>query len=319
MKIFNFFLLLFFTSQTSVLAQDFNKDIANYYLNKNLAELAIVDSNYIEASEYYKIAFSKSILFSADLWNAYLISFYQNDTIFTQKYYNSLVLHGYSKKFFIGSLNYYQLDSLLVQPFYLYISRTYDSLWNIAISTEMPSKAKKLDEIFNLDQQGRIYKDVDNITIKENQHILDTDDSTRKLFFLYCKEYGFPNFSQVGLFEKRVRQPTATGLPFLLYWHQVFKQNPKLDDLYYNAALNGDIPADQYATTIDRRKIKYFMILRDLETLNPAEIKLINEERAKIYLESINDYRKKIEFQLNHKQFHFVNISAIAYNFSKPK
>lgn len=310
-------ILLFLTAilfSTHVNAQHYNKKVALYYQYKNKAELAIIDSNYLQANQFYQQAFALKFPFPTDLNNAFIVSYMTQDSVLAQKYYNNLVLHGWKKEHMEKSK--YFFDQIIKQPFYLYLSRNYDSLWDLAIHSEMPIRAKEMDSIHAIDQAAR--SNGENMTDKAYfEQIKKGDQKAIVLFLQHIQKHGFPNFNQIGFYDGIGMHPFAPGTPFIMYWHQRGPSN-FLESLFYNAVMNGDLIADQYAITADKAKERYYMVLPKFEHLDSAQIKsklaVINKERAKIYLESIEDYSRKLVFQAKNKQFYFVNFFTFAFN-----
>lgn len=295
-------------------AQQYNKKVALYYQYKHKAENAIMDSNYLQANHFYQQAFVQKSPFPIDLNNALIVSYMTQDTALSQEYYNMFVLHGWKKEHMEGDNQFF--GKIVNQPFYIYLSRNYDSLWNIAIHSEMPIRAKELDSIAAIDKAAR--SNGENMNDKEYfEQILKGDTKAIALFLQHIQKYGFPNFNQVGLFDGLGMHPFAPGTPFIIFWHQR-GQNNILNSFFKSATMNGDFIADQYAITADQAKEKYYMVLPKFKDLDSTQIKSnlaeINKERAKIYLESIEDYSRKLKFQQKHPQFYFVNFFTYAFN-----
>ncbi|RYE58302.1 MAG: hypothetical protein EOP48_03820, partial [Sphingobacteriales bacterium] len=190
--------------------------VENYYLNKNKAEIFLVDSSYAEGLVYYKKAFSFKSPDFLDLYNALVMAYRLKDTAASKAYFDRLAFHGLNKeKFERVKLGLLAKDD----PFYKEISKDYDSLYKAGSRTSMFTYAKIMDSLSAVDQAVRKFKAFN--PTEEEKNVLLHADSTNLLFLQhYIADHGFPSYDQVGTFEESLEgwSHSTTGLWFLL-WH----------------------------------------------------------------------------------------------------
>jgi len=319
------FFFLFFGLLTA--AKGFNQRVAQYYLSKNKAELSIVNGHYGDALKQYKHAFRLHAPLARDLFNAFVVAYYEKDTAAAQSYYNGLVLHGYEKRYFEGLAGYNDfVTQILKDPFYAYLSRPYDSLLAVLKRSDLPVKAAILDSIMEIDQNTRLRGYEDGMNRKSYRDSLaETDHIAIRALIGYCRQYGFPGFDQVGLCEKRVKQPMNLGTFYSVFWHQR-GHNKTLDAIARTAVMNGAFEAQDYAVIADQYNNRYDTVLPEnyaslgfrLPAGAPIDEVRVNRDRAAIYLESLADYRKKMAFQKKDNRFYLVNMFAYGFNNGQP-
>lgn len=188
------------------------------------------------------------------------------------------------------------------------ISKDYDSISAAAKLSERRSLAILLNEIMEADQSVRYQAD------KSKRPAIDSLNVEKLASFI--ERYGFPSFQKTGFFEQSRRGPMMPGTVWQIMWHLRGKET-KLDDILLRAVLNGDFPPQDYAVLMDQKGQHYYSALPK-DGLKGIDKMEINEERAKIYLDQIDLYEEKLNFQLNDKRFVIIQFMAFALNFAKP-
>jgi hypothetical protein len=263
--------------------------VKEYYKYINCAELAIIDSNYEAAGNYYHTAFTFKYPNGKDLYNAFLIAYYRTDSLSAKKYFNELAYKGMSKSTF--------LDTLANYPFYHFISAQYDSCYYAGSKSKMALLGAILIDIFKSDQLVR-QKSL------ENPEGLDEDD-IRKMEITdslnvarlkkYILTYGFPSFEQKGFWDG-----SSVGMEGPL-WYVLWHNRPyatTIDSLAKEAVLDGSFRPDDWGSIImarlDADSYNYHMKLwKPLPS--EKEVSAINKSRSTIYLEALEDYHKKFD------------------------
>ena len=178
-----------------------------------------------------------------------------------------------------------------------------------------PIKGKDLDSISDL--ANAVRQNVDKMAKEEyNKQLTEGNKKAIALFKQYIHKYSFQNFDQVSFFERRGMHPFSATKPSFLFWHRRGSINI-LDTLFHKEVMNGNFIADQYASTADQNKERYYMILPKSKYLDSMEIKTklaeINKERATIYLESIENYSKKLAFQAKKSRILFCKFLYLCF------
>lgn len=275
--------------------------IRAYYEVINNAELSIIDSNYRDASELYTKAFVLKYPNGKDLYNAFMVSYLLQDTSQARKYLIQLAQKGLKKQFILHN------GSALETSFFNYLSKDYDSIYNNFQTIKTSRKIVALDSLGFIDQI--ILKPDTNLSAAEIKQLqFQNLDRLRKWIVMN----GFPSFTNTGFYENFNSSPRTLPTDWFLLWH-VRPLTTSLDSIYINAVLDGNLRPDLYALIIDQRGEHYWSLLpKDFkESINRYKI---NEARKQIYLESIDDYIKKIKFSFHNKDFVFLNIFSILLN-----
>lgn len=260
--------------------------VREYYVFINKAELAILDTKYQLAGQYYKNAFLLKYPNGKDLYNAFVTAFYNRDTTFAIRYLNDLAYHGL--------IEGYIHDSVTNCDFYKYIATAYDSCYHAGAESFMPVLGKRLHNIFEDDKKVR----TDDVSPEHMKQVMHVDSMNRMEMKQYIEENGFPSFEQKGFWDES--SPSLPGPLLYILWHARFDPTV-LDTSIQQALWNGDLGNDDWASTMmEREGIQslYHIKLWEDEGLNlsPAETERINKNRAVMYLESLEDYRKKYAY-----------------------
>jgi len=278
--------------------------IKEYYEIINNAELSIIDSNYRNASKLYAKAFALKYPNGKDLYNGFMVSYFLQDTFQSKKYLIQLAQNGLKKQFILHN------GRALETPFFNYLSKDYDSIYNNFQTIKASRKIIALDSLGFIDQM--ILKSDTNLSAAEIKHLQFQNLDRLKN---WITKNGFPSFKNTGFYEDYNPSPRTLPTDWYLLWH-VRPSATQLDDTYKNAVLAGDFRPDLYALIIDQRGEHYWTLLpRDFkESINKYKI---NDARKQIYLESIDDYIEKIKFSFHNKDFIFLNIFSILLNKDK--
>lgn len=304
-KITAFFLLLFLNNY--VYAKVRIKDLGKYYYNINLAELAIVDSNLSSAQEYYTKAFNTSYSFPVDIYNAFRVSYSQRDTVSSMKYFKELALLGQN-----SNKLYKYINDTASESYFNYITKGYNSIRSGVLKSQKPFLAKKLDAIYNIDQNCRTGPPKDDSTLNI------CDKEVWRQLYLYIDSFGFPSSQKVGIMEEGIIQAPNFGIFDLALWHQRGIINFKIYNLAYNAVMNGEYETERFAVYADYPSEKYCVFLPN-HPISKEELKEIDKRRKELYLEPLMDYYKKLKYQTKMKDnmiYHLVYIWAWAYNYT---
>lgn len=284
----------------------FNKRVAQYYKFKNLAEVCIIDSAYQDAAAYYKKAFLFKYPNDRDLYNAFAVVYLMHDSTDAKLYINRIIINGQTKdKFEMGRF----VRTVKGEPFYSWLIKDYDSLKKVADTGSQKRLATWYDAIIDEDQNIRFkFPPQSKPTKAQVLELLSVDSANIKNTIALIDKYGFPSYERVGLFEK-VREGYINGYGsiWLLLWHSK-KSNLSLNNAVEKAVMNGEYPADEFSLILDMQADSsvYFSVLP--RKVNDSgqyifqplpDTRLINERRASLYLELVEDYIRKLEYDNN--------------------
>jgi hypothetical protein len=294
--------------------------VKSYYEFKNQAEMQIIDSNYGQSLMLYKKAFQYKKPNAFDLYNAMVVSYFLKDSLMAKFTFNQLAAHGLEKdKFEISSY----FSNVKEEPTYKWITNQYDSLYAVALSSELPVNAKILDSILDADQRVRKIK---KPTAELKFGIISTDISNLKFLKEYIQKHGFLGYDMVGSFEK-VNEGWFHGLGTLWFvlWH-TRNISKILNPILLKAVKNGEYNPDEYALIVDMQNpvsVYYNVLPRTIDkdkksTFLPiANSSEINKKRAEIFLDKVENYKKKLLYQNEHGSiFRFAPGWAFNCNFS---
>ena len=296
-----------------------SEKVKAYYKNVFSAEDSIIIGKYSEASKLYNKAFSLIKPFCNDLKNAVFAEIYgKRDSVLILKYLYHVVNFNCDTEFLSNSI----IKNL---PFYNYL-------------------------VGNLNKKHVVQNKINNtldIILKDDQHIRD---SCRKVFgadfyepplakkrIMYIDSlnllkiqdildnYNIDSINKNGLFAMNI---------VILHnnaWHRL-NILYKIKDL----VLKGKFDARVYAELICRlpesyeRKDTYkkFELYKDYglsknyvigkymftEMYDDSTLKEVNNDRRGIFLESFENYIKKLQWQYNQKLFHFSTMSIFAFS-----
>jgi hypothetical protein len=304
--------------------------LKKYYSCINSAELSIVDSNYIKAGKYYDSAFvQKSSPFAVDLYNASVCAakLKQNETCYLLL--TKLIDKGYKinclpKQGVFNDLFKTQWGEKLIDyakhvriKYNIKLRKTLDSMYNTYQSF--------LDKVYYREKPYSYYADTIKKTGESNivslykfidkygfpsEDLIGIDSSLTKQQYWFIiwnqtKNYNKFNFTKIltkALEEGKIETHTANDLIVQNFGHDLYHSqagglvkyiyNPFDDGNYYKSKMN-----------TDRISWGYYSI-------SEQEEKEYNQERQKIGLESISEFRVKQLFCIRNKEFYFSKSSA---------
>lgn len=298
-------LTIFMLIINTTYCQSNNSNVRIYYQLINNAELSILNKDFALASKYYDKSFKLKFPNGKDLYNAFLVAYYNLDSIRARKHYNQLAYMGLGKHVFRDTNRNYS--------FYKYVSNDYDSFYNSGAISEMPVYGMKLKSILERDQQVRKPGMNNPNLLKDpvySMQVKQVDSTNIEDLKVYINTYGFPSFKQVGFWDGTA--PNNPGTLWKVLWHyRPYDSN--IDSLVIKAVLEGNFRPDDWATIISTRTnaetYQYHMkVWNEVRPLSKKELQKINQSRAKIYLESLSDYSRKWKVaqelqELSHTQF----------------
>ena len=296
---------------------DYRKD---YYSQINKAELAITERRYSIAVSNYKEAFSKvPNVFAKDLFNAAICATLNNDQDLAINFCRELLLKGTEITFILSQKIFRSLES---NASWQYLLEEYPALRRRYLLTVNLPIRKEIELMWARDQYFRI-KPNGLLVYKDTISSIDQENITKLKEII--KKYNFPGEDLIGV-DNPVSAP-----PFhsILYHHcqskgsNLSKGLADFQDFLLDAVRLGKLSPHRYATYADIQgrpiygNTAFYRIgkggeLRYLK-LAKREIKKINKRRINIGLEPLGDYRKKVLFSLEEKNFIFdFNDSIIA-------
>ena len=278
-----------------------------YFNNVNKAELAIIDSNYQGACEYYKKAFKYlQEPFGKDIHNFLLAGLYANDTLALQMCYPKFVERKYK---YIAYTN----ERSKLSPYLQYLF-------------ENSNIKSKIDTMF--------VKIIDSL-VKEDQTVRRGSCTANDLFNIDSinmkRLVDYMNNNHIFLDEKIIGNnkncPFFEPYCWLILWHYSRTadniQNP-VNLNFREKVIQGELRPEYYAVLCDYNQygfngswseIRYGTNTQLLKNKNndirvsipdyTKDLKKLNKERKKIYLCSYEDYLKKLEFERKNMEFTF--------------
>lgn len=280
--------------------QNDDPNIRLYYQQINKAELAIVDTQYRSALAHYDTAFQDKGPNGKDIYNAFLLSFYERDTLLADQYFSLLAVNGYKKTYF--------KDSILQSGFYAYVSRNYDSLYDVGKRSPKYELAQYLNRFEKKDQ------DIRKQEARDDNAIRAVDLQNRDSLVWFNNTYGFPGFVTVGFFEDEGNSAAFSGTFWMVMWHRrpISKEDR---DMMLKEVKKGNFRPDDYSILVDdnAHRALYGSFLPK-KGYNQNQRKEINRHRAEIYLESLEDFEKKLTYSFKRKDFVFYNIFYKPFN-----
>ena len=278
------------------------EDLQYYYKYINKAELSICNNNYAKALKLYAKAFSKKeIVFDKDYHNAFLCSYYLQDTALMKNYFFKLRQRACDFTDFTN-----RLDSTQKQNFYLF----YNKYKDVEPITDK-SYNHFLDSLFKEDQEVRSRNY--NLPYAQRIELIRSADSANFLGLVYLQnKYGFMNPSNVNFY--------TPAKDFMIMLHalccfdttianQAFQH---LTTVYKKAVIDGKFNAFQYADLFDRstentilseiyhKQRIYKLSVNDIDDTLYIPIydneKEINHLRQQIYIEPLANTRVKVAY-----------------------
>lgn len=283
-------MVIFFITPSVSFGQNRTVDVKSYYEFINKAELAIIDSQYNIAEGCYQKAFELKYPNDKDLSNAFLVSYALRNTKRAKKYIDDLCYKGWNAGYVKDIM------SLPDTAFFNTISKNCDSFCKAGKSKDIYEKVSILYSIFKEDQ--RVRKDDFTDTLEA----IKVDNENMEHLGQYIDKYGFPSFEQKGWWlTPEACFNDAYYSTWIVIWHERELTRTPLDKKIEAAVLAGDFRPDYWeAAQLYRPDAvkRYHMRLSDADSsLTTAEIAEINKNRASIYLESLQDFRKKYDAQ----------------------
>lgn len=285
-----------------------NENLKKYYELVNLAELSIVDNRLPDAQKYYQEAFSTPYRFPKDIYNALRVSFNMEDTSESIGYFNELARHGLKFEYFSSGFNLVY-DSV-VSDFYKFISSSHDSIHGIVTQTKMAELAMRVDEFKDQDQNCR--RGADTLIP------LQVCDSLLQLDILsFIDSFGFPGYETIGIMERDRYQPFMEGAFDLMMFHQRGVPDNEFLNKMWGFVETGELDARTYALRYFCAPCDYYHINIPIDPITESDLQICNKKRSKIYLEPLEDYFKKIEFQrAAKKKTEYVLVGTFSYLFN---
>lgn len=282
--------------------------VRRYYEEKNKAEVYIMNTTqatmfYTEALDAYKKAFGYKTPNRLDIYNALIVAYLLEDSITAKSYFNQMAFHGLNKERleeYEGSFGYYAKSH---GDFYKWLSSDYDSLYKVALNSSISKYAHVMDSLLQADQSVR---KSNHLNDEEVQRLLYIDSTNLSFLKNYIKEYGFPSYDRVGLFESCYDgNIQGVGPLWFMLWH-TRHTSKMLNETLLEAARRGEFDPDEYALIIDLQapeSIYYNALPREIgkdgkmNFLPVPNEKMINEKRASIYLDPVDVLKRKLIFQ----------------------
>lgn len=284
-----------------------------YYNIVNKAELAICDSNFEQAARYYKEAFTinPSKPFSKDLSNAFFAVMDTRDFETSEKYLKQLLKRGIGAAYIERTKDYYKGESLE------HINAVLSKYPNDTIKKN-PMVAQ-IHEMVQWDQDVRNYF----YELNNGRYMVDStftvDDINSKALLKLFKEKGFPNENVLGSNAWQNYNPNVAPEYDLIILHNTGaamgrRSGHIFDTILYRAVMNLDYHPRWFGEVV-QKTVSAPWFKYDGVTLNfPITIsgcfykniiypeyydevseKKINTERAKIGLETLDEFRRKLE------------------------
>ena len=318
------FLVLFHTSVHST--------ITPYYALINKAELSICDHDLITANDYYKQAFRLlPAPFSKDYHNAIICAMETNQTALARKYLKRLLSRGCTQEYL--QLLFRSIDT--VNPgknYYLLKGLRNDTL-------KRNAAASFINNIIKQDQDLRRWSKT-KYTGDINQQAIDTlrlaDAAHILALSRYFKQHGIPGEDVLGNWQGHVI--FAPGYDIVIQHAAQFcigERTAIFKQLYeavqrgqFHPAWFAQLASFSYETCNDSlwvygrdTLLLPFSTVAGLTVYKEqlvtayypqAQEKRMNRARAMIGLESLDEYRKKAEFQYYGKRYIFISGAAFS-------
>jgi hypothetical protein len=266
-------------------------NVASYYRYINAAELSVCSGDYLCAKTNYKLAFKCKYPNGKDLYNSFLCSYFTYDTTRAIKQANLLASHGLAKDFFI--------DTFFAPKFYSLVYKNYDSSYEMGMLNHDAKLIQKIDSLQILDQHLR------KIEIKLNDAI-EGDKQIVKKFINLLDDAEWPSFEQTGFWPK-LSSPLTENFPFFLVMlHNRFDTLYPYDKYAQIAITQGRLRPGLFAGIVLCRRLvkcknydspKLGTNIWNLSQFSNIDIELINEQRERLFMETLADYEIKYKYQ----------------------
>jgi hypothetical protein len=285
--------------------------LRDYYYTINLAELSIIDNKLPEAKKNYEKAFGTGYSFPSDKFNAFAVSYFMKDTIKSIQYFNDLAALGQDKEKFI---KYFLHSDPKPNPYIDYVTKDYKNINEKVMKSEMLLLAKKMDVMFQMDQDCRNNGSKDDL--------LNCDRNVRERLYAFVDTYGFPGYKKVGLLEEGVIQATNPGNFDMLLWHTRGFPDEKIYSIGLENVKKGIYDARRFAMGFFYQGSEY-QVGTPYEPITREELDAINKKRAEIFLEPLEDYLRKVAYHTKNELYYrgdycFLNPFLCIYSLNQP-
>ncbi len=289
-----------------------NKVLFQYMGLVNKAELSICDDNLDLALQLYRQAFDTKTPFVRDLYNAWLVAIHYKDTTYSVELYNRLLQKHFNRKMPIydKKLEYLKNDSYWAKP----IQKAFEE-GDLYVEQYRLNAAKELWDILIKDQAIRKkYYNEENIEIKDSLGIemwkIDSLDLLEYIEIL--KKNNLPD-DTMGYGDPRGVLPQS----------EILTHNYKLgrtwaNDYFISCINQGRLDPRrfvpiwaQFDKRFDYPRFCY------INTVDSVIYKIANNTlkeniaRYEFYLESVEEYEKKVLYNLKHPEYAFYSFMEV--------
>lgn len=284
-----------------------------YYPNINDAEMAITRQEFRLALTYYKTAFgSEESGFARDYRNAILCAIHTEDDAFAFNYLEKMILKGLDKTFLADTI----FKPLNRKPGWGKLMDAYDRLHHKSLTS---IQGNLLRELVAMEERDQLFRSKEGSYKVYGDTIAKIDIENVLRFQQLVADYGFPSEDIIGAFSSEQNAPYN-----LILHHQAqnlsnrkykFPLAPSLAPILVKAAKEGkcspahagfllslqnDPSLRYYAWGINQVSENgvlqpYFL----LDKIPDDQLNGINQLRAEIGLESMDDFRMKCQFWLD--------------------
>ncbi len=284
-----------------------------YYPNINDAELAIIQQDFPLALGYYKKAFeSVKAGFARDYRNAVLCAIQTKDDAFAFEYLKKVISKGMEKEFFADSA----FAPLVEKKAWKELMGSYEVLHTKANET---INGQLLQELVAMSERDQFFRAKEGSYTLYGDTIAKIDVENVVRFQQLVSLYGFPSEELIGAFSSEQNAPYNIILhhqaQILSNSKYAYPRAGSLASIIEQAARDGkcspshagyllslqnDKSLNYYAMGINQisigRKIQPYFLLDKISEDQRASI---DQKRASIGLESLDDFRMKCQFRLD--------------------
>lgn len=292
----SYFILL---NSNGVMSQTTQENIHSYYKFIYLSENEILNENLIKSDSLYSIAFKYSYPRSKDLYNAFLVSYYLNDSTKSLIYAKELVVNGFNSSNLCDSLINPKLCKILqfnLQQSIFKINKSCDTNFN-----------KFCEDLFNDDQKGRTESGN-----SETQQLIDFRNFQQLKQFIISNEY--PTFKTYGFCNKFANPLSICPIFEIILWHNRFTLDNEFIELLTQNLLNGKIQPNEFikiSIAHNPTSIIYGLKPWKIITMSESQKILINQKREMMLLDDLEDYYNKYQYHLKNKFDKFLFMDPI--------
>ena len=319
-------ILIFLFLITLCIQITYAQNMQAYYKVINEAELSIVNGDYGRALIFYQHVLPNSQKsFIKDFYNAALCAILIKNNKLALRYTKELLQKGLpidsieTNKYFQPILAFAEWEKIKNQ--YSLIREKYDSHINKPLRDTLHMLFKRDQYFRRINGSYKVYGDTIHKIDVENDRILK----------VIIKRYGYPNESLIGI-DNDIN--LVKGFEFVI-WHQTTLNHiSDYQEILREAVKKGNVLPSRAAEIIENhigQEIYYIHFFYRCACDNGCSDSLtsaiknklffssiplakknqFNKVRQEIYLESLDDYNKKILFNLRDKRFKFLLNAAI--------